>query len=122
MHTTPLHVKAGRPFTRRLRVTFPVARDYWLALTDFEVLGQIRAGDSEDTRLFNDLAEYMTPSLDGNDIVIDWSMTGEDTRTLSGGHYDILVSDPGTTDGRAVVVLKGRIWVEPIVTAAQVGG
>lgn len=126
---TNFTIQAGEPFptapgvdAQRIRVALPADRDYWLADDDYEVLSQVRASRKQDAELKVDLAQFLTYALDGDDIVIDWAMTGEDTRALEGkgGEYDMIVSDADTTDARAVIILAGRIRVLPVVTAAAV--
>lgn len=109
----------GQGNSQRVRVTLPATRTYWLELADFEVLMQLRTGDSEDDELVADLSDSLTVSMDALDIVIDWEMTGAKTRTLGdGGYYDMVISDPDTVDAHALIVLYGRLKVNQVVTAA----
>lgn len=107
----------GVPFARRIRVV--AGTTIWATLDDFEVRAQVRSGRSESGRLVADLTEFLTVSLDDADILIDLVLTGAETRALaSGGYYDILLSDVGTTDARALKLLAGQFTVNPTVTAA----
>lgn len=113
---TKLAVQAGVPYNRVVRITG--GKSVWPALADFEVRSQIRAGRYEGTALRYDLTPHLTAALDGNDITIALSMTGQETRSLVGGYYDMFVSDVGGTDTRALRVLHGQVVVEPATTSA----
>lgn len=114
--STTLTVQAGEPYSRRIRVTD--GTDIWPDLDDFEVRCQVRSGTSERYSLLDDLTPFLTPDIDGDDIVIDLAMTGADTRAAKSGYYDLILSDIGETDVRAIRILDGRFEVEPVITSA----
>lgn len=117
MQTVLLAVTRGVPFARTVRITGGTS--IWATLDDFEVRAQVRAGRSELDALVADLGPYLSVSLDGADILIVLALSGAETRALAaGGFYDILLSDVGTTDARALKVLAGQLTVNPTVTAA----
>lgn len=112
-----LVMTAGLPYRRRFRMGGVAA--IWPTLPEFEVRSQIRAGKDETTELLYNLAQHITPSIDGVDIVLDLVLTGADTRVIpKKGYYDIIVSDPGVTDQRAIPASSGKIKVGLLVTAA----
>jgi hypothetical protein len=111
---TPLDVQAGIPYSRRIRITN--GKNLWANLADFEVRSQVRAGRQITSQLKADLGPFLVASFDGNDIVIDLTLTGADTRALVGGNYDILVTDTGATDARGLRVLHGNLTVAPTTT------
>ncbi|WP_028637708.1 hypothetical protein [Nocardioides sp. URHA0032] len=113
---TPLDVQAGVPYSRRIRITD--GKNLWANLADFEVRSQVRAGRQITSPLKADLRPFLAASFDGNDIVIDLTLTGADTRTLVGGNYDILVTDTGATDALGLRVLHGTLTIAPTTTAA----
>lgn len=61
----------------------------------------------------------MTSAFDGNDIVISLALTGEDTRELQSGFYDVFISDVGPTDARAIRILHGLFKVTPATTRGE---
>lgn len=116
-NTADLVMTAGLPYARRIRVTD--GKDLWAALDDFEIRSDVRSGPAESTRLRADLGQFMTPSYDANDIVIDLALTGDDTRnSMESGYYDVLMSDVGLIDEAAVQVLSGQVTVKPSVSSA----
>lgn len=115
--TTDFAMQAGIPFARSIRITD--GKNVWTNLGDFEVRSQLRTGRSPSYSLIVDLGQYMTKAFDGNDIVVTWSMTGEDVRDITkNGYYDLIVSDLGVEDSRAILVLAGQIRVANTVTSA----
>lgn len=119
--STPVEliVTAGLPYTRAIRITGGAA--IWPELDQFEVRSQVRAGKTEQTALLNDLRPFITKTIVENDIVLLLSMTGAETRTLNAGYYDVILSDPGVTDARAISALSGKIKIKQLVTAASDG-
>lgn len=114
---TAFNLKAGVPYSRRLRITDGTL--VWASLDDFEVRWQVRTGTSDKYPLVFDVTPFLTVSLDDSDIVIDLAMTGADTRAAKSGYYDVLVSDVGTVDARALPpIAYGRFDVEPVITSA----
>jgi hypothetical protein len=111
MTETDLILRAGLPFARRFRVLGATA--VWPDLPSFEVRSQVRARKSPDSELKMDLAQFITMSIEGEDIVGDISLTGSETYTLTSGYYDVVLSDPGTTDARLIPVLEGDFKVLP---------
>ena len=70
--------------------------------------------------------ENLSPALsivafDGTDeVTIQIEMNGEDTRKLEkSGHYDLVMSNPGTIDERAVRLFKGPVNVVRLITAEE---
>jgi hypothetical protein len=115
--STTLTIQAGEPYARRIRVVD--GKNIWATLDLFEVRCQVRDGDSEQYPLVSDLSIYFTPSYDLNDIVIDIAMTGQQTRTVGPGFYDVFLSDVGAVDARAIRILDGNLVVLPAVTAGS---
>ena len=114
-----LIITAGLPFGRRVRVSG--GTNVWPTLVDFEVRSQIRREPNSISELLGDLRPYITPSIDGVDIVLDIEMSGAQTRLIPEGYFDIVISDPGSTDTRAISVLTGRIKIKTLVTAVTDG-
>lgn len=113
---TPLDIVGGLPYQRQIRIKngtsiFPV-------LSQLEVKSQVRVAPDMDSTLRYTLTPHITPSIDGADIVLDLALTGQDTRLMPSGYYDIILSDPGAVDLRAIRVLGGKIKVHPLVTGA----
>jgi len=115
----PLTITSGLPFAKEINISLPVDRTWWLELIDFEILMQIREEKSRSSTLVMDMADFLTiTKLDANNFRTNIRMNGSDTRTLlRGGFYDIIMSDPGTTDGRAYVILKGPVKRLTVITA-----
>lgn len=116
MVETPLDITAGLPYNRRIRVKDAAVT--WPTVEDFEVRSDVRVGPSSNSTLKAVLTPYISTSVDGQDLVLDLNLSGTETRALSGGYYDIVVSDPGETDNRAIVVLGGKLTIKPLVTGA----
>lgn len=115
-----LEMTAGLPYTRRVRVTG--AALVWPDTDSFEVRSQFRAGKTPDTALIADLGQFLTSSVQAGDIVIDIALSGADTRALLPnlkGYYDIVISDPGIEDLRALPILSGRVKLGTLVTGAS---
>ncbi len=114
-------ITAGLPFAKQITVDLPTDRDWWTALSDFEVLSQIREEATTSAPLILDLADFIEKSFDDPDtILLDLFMTGSDTRSISSsGYYDVIVSDADTTDERAYMVSRGRVRLYSVVTAAE---
>jgi len=113
----PLSITGGLPYSRRFRLINGTT--VWPTLGDFEVRSQMREGQTVTSALLADLRLFMTPSLDDTDIIISLSMTGAETRALpKAGFYDIVISDIGTDDAQAVLVVPASpIAVGSLVTA-----
>lgn len=114
MNETTLDITGGLPYSRRIRITNGV--NVWPTLDDFEVRSEVRASPHGASKLKATLSQFITPSIDGNDIVLDLQMTGSDTRALSNGYYDIVVTDKGSTDLRGLRVLRGQLTVDQLIT------
>lgn len=105
-----LKVVAGRPFSQTIRVKN--IRNIWATADELEVRAQLRVGPNSTDSLIDNLHTRMTYSYDVNDLVIVLSMTGAQTRALVArqwsptGHayFNIVISDVGTADSRAIVV------------------
>jgi hypothetical protein len=117
MSDITLTVQAGEPFAQQIRIRD--GQNVWASLGDFEVRAQVRQYRSTTSDLVVDLTPFLTVSLDANDILITLSLTGAETRAIRGGQYDVIVSDIGTTDARAVVLIYGTVEVSPVVTSAS---
>lgn len=111
---TPLKMQAGVPYARRIRVED--GKNVWSTLDAFEVHSEVRATASVNAPLHGNLGQYMTPSFDGNDIVIDLALTGQQTRTLQSGYYDVLLTDAGSADAKGLLILFGPLTVKPVTT------
>ena len=114
MLMTDLTLVGGLPYSRRIRVK--KAAITWPTTNDFEVRSQVRVSASKSATLKATLTPYISASVDGEDIVLDLHMNGGSTRTLSGGYYDIVLSDKGSMDSRAIRVLGGKLTIQPLVT------
>lgn len=112
-----LNMQAGEPYARRIRLTD--GKTTWATLGDFEIRAQVRAGRNTTAPLKADLGPHLTPSYDANDIVIDLSLTGAETRAQAGGYYDLFISDPGADDARAIRLLHGVVRVTAAITDAE---
>lgn len=115
------YITAGLPFLKSIVATLPQGRTWWVNRSDFEVLCQIREAADESSPLILDLVQYLTVSFDDADrVTIDLLMAGEETRNVTkSGYYDVILSDVGTRDARAVVLLEGPIKRKVLVTAAM---
>lgn len=112
---TDLRIVAGLPYSRRIRVVGAAAT--WPTVEDFEVRSQVRTGRGPTSTLLFALADYLTPSVEGGDIILDLHMTGSQTRQIKAGFYDIVISDPGEVDERAIRALHGSISIGSLTTA-----
>lgn len=117
MDDTLLDITAGLPYNRKIRVTNGV--NVWPTLEDFEVRCQVRVAANKNSTLKSTLSSYFTSSIEDNDIVIELNMTGSETREILGGYYDVIISDVGPVDARALPLLKGQVRVTPLVTEAS---
>lgn len=103
-------VVAGQPLNRQIRAVG--VKDVWPTLDAFELRAQLRTGSGTSARLIANLHDYMTKVFDGDDLVITWTMSGAQTRTLYGkvwglfktGYFNIILSDPGDEDAKALIV------------------
>lgn len=118
-----LKITPGLPFKKEINIALPVGRDWWTQLDEFEIFIQIRKDRRRESTLIKDLTSYLTITMpDANNVRVVISLTGEETRTLtSSGYYDILMSDPGTLDARAYILLKGHVKKLSMVTAEAEG-
>lgn len=110
------NITAGLPFARRIRVAN--GKNFWSELTDFEVRMQVRASKAYTSELLFDFTPWLVTTFDGNDIVIDWNLTGAQTRAVKSGYFDLVLSDVGTTDGSAIRALSGYFKVSSTTTSA----
>lgn len=111
-----LEMTAGLPYSRRFRVQD--GKLVWPTLDTFEVRSQIRKRKTPTSELLGALTPFLTPSYDEDDIVVDLELTGAQTREVVGGYYDIIISDVGTTDARAIPIASGKVKVGTLVTEA----
>lgn len=112
-----LEVTAGLPYVRKIRVAG--ATTFWVSDDDYEIRSQVREAKAPTARLVYDLGQHLTGQIEGSDLVIELRMTGAQTRDLPKGYYDIVVSDIGTVDARALRVLSGKVRVSSLITAAS---
>jgi len=113
-----LVMTAGLPYNRRVRVLN--AKNVWGESSLFEVRSQIRASRLSTSELLYDLGFHLVSTYDGIDILIELSLTGDQTRKLpKKGFYDMVISDVGKEDARAVPVLFGKVKVGSLITSAN---
>ena len=118
--STPVNfvVTAGLPFSRQVRITN--GKSLWATEELFEARMQIRDGEDVSTALRYDFTPHLQKSYDGEDILVRWDLTGAQTRALKSGFYDLIVSDVGPEDAKALPpLLYGRFKVETLVTSAE---
>jgi hypothetical protein len=117
-----LTITAGEPWRKVIIVKD--GQNVWSSLDTLEVLSQLRVGETSDSRLISNLHSFMTTNLQGNDIVITWTMTGAQTRALyeqhwgnnKTGYFSIHLSDVGVTDARALDIPTMRLKARDITT------
>lgn len=114
---TNLSITAGLPFAKSYRIV--EGAQVWPGLDNFEVRSHVRQQKRPDSLLLFDLTPHIEATLDGDDILIKIEMTGAETRTVKAGKYDIVVSDDGPEDARALVVDSGTVRVGVITTGAS---
>lgn len=121
MSATDLTIQAGEPFSITVRLVN--GKTVWTNLSDFEVRSQVRQQRNEAARLLLDLTPFLSAAFSTNDILVTLSLTGAETRLLATtaptGYYDMIVSDVGATDARAIMLIFGSIMVNPVVTSAS---
>jgi hypothetical protein len=112
-------IRAGLPFASRFRVVN--GANVWAALDQVEVRCQLREGKTQASPIVANLHDYMTLAYDGLDIVVSLDMSGSDTRALPLGkaYYDVILSDIGVTDARAVLIAAGSVTTRETITASQ---
>lgn len=109
-------VKAGLPFARQIRITN--GKNIWATLEAFEARMHIREERDVTSSLKYDFSPHIIKSFDVDDIVLAWSLTGAQTRELSSGYFNLLVSDIGSVDDRAIQVIFGYLNLLPTTTSA----
>lgn len=116
----PFYIKSGLPYAKEITVTLPTGRTWWTNTSEFEVKAQIREGVDYSAPLLLDLTPFLSYVFSGaNVVVINLDMNGSETRQLlESGFYDILMSDPLTTDARVIRILDGPVYRESVITAA----
>jgi hypothetical protein len=112
--TLDLTIVAGLSYARRFRIVGGAA--VWPTLADFSVLSQVRVGNNSRSTLKTDLTPFMTPSYDAEDIVIDFALDGNQSKTVHGGYYDVVIADANDPNARGLVILSGRLQVNQLVT------
>lgn len=114
-----LILTAGLPYNRRFRVIDGV--NVWPTEYTYEARSHIRVAKTFTSRLLFDLTPFLTVTIEGNDILVTLALTGEDTRAIAPGkgYYDIILSDVGAEDDRAISISSGTVTVKTIVTAGQ---
>lgn len=115
----PFYIKSGLPYGKTIIVTLPEDRDWWLNLTEFEVLSQIRVAEDTDSDLLMDLRQYMELKWEApSTLTIDMRLPGSATRLLKEpGYYDVILSDPFSADDYAVTIIEGPVYRRSVVTA-----
>lgn len=121
-----LKMTAGRPFNQVIRIVG--AKSVWPELDQLEVRAQLRTEKDSEGSLIADLHTYMTPTFDENDLLITWVMTGKQTRDLYAlnwgyfkeGYFNVIVSDTGLDDARALVV--PTVTLKAVDTTTSAGG
>lgn len=118
-----LEITAGLPFSKTFAVTLTEGRSYWNEVNQFEVLAQVRKKKERTSDLVLDLAGFISVTkVNANLFVFELKMSGLQTRSLSApGFYDILMSDPGTTDNRAYIISHGKVRRDTVITAETAG-
>jgi hypothetical protein len=114
-----LTVVAGLPYQRRFRILG--GRKIWATRDLFEVRSHVRVRRLVTSQLLFDLTPFLKADYEADDIVVDLEMTGEDTRKAVKGYFDIIVSDVGSEDARALTIASGKVKVSTTVTAAGNG-
>lgn len=120
--STDLTITKGLPFSRVIRVTG--GKNVWPELDDFEIRSELREKQLPTSQFIMALHVFMTAEYgtgdEADDILIHWEMTGADTRSIpSKGKFDIILSDPGVTDARAIPVVSGSIALAFLTTAPE---
>lgn len=116
--TIEVLVTGGLPYGRRIRFEGVINNDLWPDLNSLEVRSELRVGKAYTTALIKDLRPYLTPVIEGSDLVVELNWTGADTRELVNGYFDIIVSDPGPEDARALRVGPFKVKVKSTTTGA----
>lgn len=106
----PLDVVAGLPLHERFRVTN--GKDIWSDLDLFTVVFVLSESQDPKARPFSNLAQYVVVSYDDNDIVLDWSMLGLQTKFLKSGYYRLDLSDIGENPVKIIRILSGQFRVK----------
>jgi len=112
-----LEMTAGLPYKRRVRVSG--AALIWPTQDSYEVRGQLRVGKLPTSQLIANLGQYLNAFIELGDIVVDIGLTGSQTRTLSTGYYDLVLSDPGAIDARAIRILFGKVKIKTLMTGVS---
>lgn len=115
----PFYVTSGIPFGKTIVAVLPAGRDWWTSASQFEILAQVREAPDENSPLILDMAQYMTVTFAAPDtLTIGLRLSGAQTRFITkSGYYDIVMSDKFQVDGLAVVLLKGAVYRDSVVTA-----
>jgi hypothetical protein len=116
MSSTQLDVRPGLPFSRRVRLTD--GKNIWADLDDFEARMHIRVSEDSSSRLKYDFTPHLGTSFDNDDILVEWALTGAETSLLKLGYYDLVISDTGVEDARAIRVLYGKFNLLPGTTTS----
>lgn len=109
--TDTIVATSGTPFSQTIRAVG--VKSIWTDLSQLEVRAQLRTGKTTSTPLIANLHDHMTWDFDVDDLVITWTMTGQETRAMfdlptwpsaKKGFFNVVVSDVGVEDARALVV------------------
>ena len=117
-----LKITRGLPYAYRWRVKD--GKNIWPTINDFEVRSQLRETKQNTSPLIMNLHDYMTTTYgvdaQSNDIIIDFRMTGAETRLIEEtGYFDIVLSDTGVSDERAIKIGPEQIKLSDLVTLPE---
>ena len=121
--TYDLIIKSGLPYSKSFLLELPSGRSWWTMASQFEHVGQIRKKKDRDSELILDISTFISvTTVNADTYLFELKMTGQDTRTLTeSGAYDIIVSDTGITDGRAIELSVGKVKRLTVISANVVG-
>ncbi len=121
MTVIPLNIESGIPSNMEFITTLPADRSWWLAREDFEILMQMRDAPNGKGNLILDLTKYLTVEMTGpHTLLTTFKMAGQHTRLICrSGYYDVVMSDVGGLDDRAVVLLRGPVRHKSTVTSEK---
>lgn len=113
--STELNATAGLPFSKAVRLAN--GKDIWGALEECEARMQIRVNEDPGSKLKYDFTSHLRLEFDLNDILIKWDLSGAETRLLKSGYYDLIISDAGPSDDRAIRLLHGPFVLDSVTTS-----
>jgi len=104
---TKLEVARGFPFSKNVRISN--GKNVWPTLDLVEAKMLIRKTKSTASDVLKDFTPYLHLDFDGNDLVVSWSLSGQETLDLVSGYYELVISDAGPQDTRAIRALYGYL-------------